>query len=90
MNVAELDEVQYDLDVDGEQVRKQLSRRVWERAGWATVAIEFAERKGGDWNAPKVVLFRFRRIHDVWQRQAQITVSKAEALELASWLSGGS
>jgi len=83
MNVAELDEVQYDLEVDGEEVRKQLSRRVWERAGWATVAIAFKERdRAGEWKPPKLVVLRFRRIHEVWQRQAQITLPSDEALEL--------
>ena len=43
MTVAELDEVAYDLEVDGEQVREQLARRVWEKSGWATVAITFRE-----------------------------------------------
>jgi len=84
MNVAELDEVQYDLEVDGELVRKQLARRVWERAGWATLAIAFVEKdKAEGWKAPKVALLRFRRIHGVWQRQAAMTLAGAEALELA-------
>jgi len=87
MTVAELDEVQYDLEVDGEEVRKQLARRVWERAGWATVAIAFKERdRGGAWKPPKLVLLRFRRIHDAWQRQAQITLPGDEARELAETL----
>ena len=30
MNIAELDEVNYDLEVDGESVRRQLSRKIWE------------------------------------------------------------
>jgi len=90
MHVAELDEVQYDLEVDGELVRKQLARRVWERAGWATVAIAFVEKdKAEGWKPPKVALLRFRRVHEVWQRQAAMTLAGGEALELgeaiASW-----
>lgn len=42
--VGELDEVTYDLEVDGELVRRTVHRRVWERGAWATVAIAFEER----------------------------------------------
>jgi hypothetical protein len=84
MIVAELDEVVFDLEVDGEQVRRQLARRVWERGGWATVAAAYAERAAdGTWKPAKVVVVRFRRVHDVWKRQATITLAGADALELA-------
>ena len=85
MVVAELDEVQYDLEIDGEQVRKQLARRVWEKSGWATIAIAFAERdRGGEWKPAKLALLRFRRIHEVWKRQAAITLPSSDALDLSS------
>ena len=38
MMIAELDEVQYDLEVDGEQVRRQLARQVWESRGRASAS----------------------------------------------------
>jgi hypothetical protein len=90
MHVAELDEVHYDLDVDGEQVREQLTRKIWEKAGWATVAISFRERdKAGAWKPAKLALLRFRRIHEVWERQAAVTLAGDEARalagELAAW-----
>jgi hypothetical protein len=95
--VAELDDVQYDLEVDGEQVRRQLARRVWEHGGWATIAIVYAERDRGDagaWKPAKLALLRFRRIHEVWQRQAAMTLPAVEARELAeaiaSWSELGS
>ena len=85
MTVAELDEVTFDLEVDGEQVRRQLGRRVWEHAGWATVVCAFQERaSNGDWKGAKVALVRFRRMHDAWQRQASITLRGADALEIAA------
>ena len=91
MTVAELDEVQYDLEVDGELVRRQLSRRVWERAGWATVAIVFQERDRGEgWKPAKVAILRFRRMHEAWQRQAATTIAATEALELAETLASWS
>ncbi len=87
MTVAELDEVQYDLEVDGEQVRQQLARRVWEKAGWATVAISFRERdKEGEWKPPKLALLRFRKLDEVWKKQASLTMSGPEAAQLSAAL----
>lgn len=89
MVVADLDEVQYDLEIDGEEVRRQLARRVWERAGWATVAIVFRERDaGGEWKPPRLALLRFRRVHDAWKRQAAITLAGSDATELIDQLAG--
>lgn len=89
MIVAELDEVQYDLEIDGEQVREQLARRVWEKGGWATVAVVYRERDAGaEWKPPKLALLRFRKIRDVWQKQTGVMLSREDALELATWISG--
>ena len=89
MGIVELDEVQYDLEVDGEHVRRQLARKVWEHAGWATIAIAFAERdKAGAWKPAKLALLRFRRIHEIWQRQAAITLPGDEALAMIDALAG--
>lgn len=87
MVVAELDEVQYDLEVDGNQVRRQLARKIWERGGWATVVIHFQERTADDeWKPAKVALLRFRKMHDVWKKQALLTLAGGEAHDLATTL----
>jgi hypothetical protein len=89
MNVGDLDEVQFDLEVDGEQVRQQLARKVWERGGWATVACVFRERgSDGAWKKPKLALLRFRRAQDAWKRQAAITIDSAQAIDLALTVGG--
>jgi hypothetical protein len=86
MVISDLDEVTFDLEVDGEQVRKQVSRRVWERGGWATIACAYEERgASGEWKS-KVALLRFRKEHEVWKRLAAITLQGSEALELAETL----
>ena len=87
MLVAELDEVTYDLEVDGEPVRRTLQRRVWERRGWATVALVYEERDAaGAWKPPKLALIRFQRAHDAWKKHAAITLAGAEAAQLADAL----
>ena len=85
MLIHELDDVQYDLEVDGEHVRRQLGRKVWEDRGWATVAIQFVERaKDGSWKDPKIALLRFKREHEAWKKQATITLGLDDARELAT------
>lgn len=87
MNLSELDEVHYDLEVDGQQVRRQLARKIWEERGWATVAVAFQERDAsGAWKPAKVALLRFRRMHEVWNKQAGITLPLEQARALASWV----
>jgi hypothetical protein len=89
MTIGELDEVDFDLEVDGEQVRRQLARKVWEAGGWATVACVYQERgSDGAWKPAKVALLRFRRAHDAWKRQAAITLGGEAALALGDELAG--
>jgi hypothetical protein len=87
--VGDLDDVTYDLEVDGEPVRRTLHRRVWERGGWATVAIAYEERAtGGAWKPAKLALIRLQRVRDAWKKHAAITLRGADALELARTLDG--
>jgi hypothetical protein len=95
--VAELDEITYDLEVDGEPVRRTLHRRVWERRGWATVAIVYEERdSSGAWKPPKLALIRFQRSQGAWKKHAAMSLAGADALALAgaigdwrAWLDTG-
>jgi hypothetical protein len=87
MMVAELDDVTYDLEVDGEEVRRTLHRRVWQRGGWATVAIAYQERTaGGDWKPARLALIRLQRVHDAWKRHAAITLRGSDAVALGGTL----
>jgi hypothetical protein len=84
---ADLDEVTFDLDADGENVREQLARRVWEARGWATVACAYRERaRDGTWRTPKLALIKLRRVHDAWKRESSVTLDGHIALELAGVL----
>jgi hypothetical protein len=88
MLIGDLDEVTYDLEVDGEQVRRTLHRRVWQRGAWATVAIAFEER-GPDavWRPAKLALIRLQRVRDAWKKHAAITLRGSDAIALAETLS---
>lgn len=87
MLVADLDEVTYDLEVDGQEVRRTLHRKVFERRGWATVALVFQERdRDGEWKPAKLALVRLQRAHDAWKKHGSITLAGDEALALADSL----
>jgi hypothetical protein len=87
MLVGELDDVTYDLEVDGEPVRRTLHRRVWERGAWATIAIAYEERSAtGSWKPAKLALIRFSRVRDAWKKHAALTLRGSDALELAGAL----
>jgi hypothetical protein len=84
MVVADLDEVTYDLEVDGELVRRTLHRRVWERGAWATVAIAYQERDPeGAWKPAKLALIRLQRVRGAWKRHAAMNLQGDDAMRLA-------
>ena len=84
MLVGSLDDVHYDLEVDGEEVRRTLHRKVFERGAWATVAIAYVERdKAGDWKPAKLALVRLQKVHDAWKSHGTVTLDFADALALA-------
>ena len=86
---ADLDEVTFDLDADGEQVREQLGRRVWEARGWATVACAYRERaRDGSWRPAKLAVIKLRRVHDAWKRESSVTLDGNIAAQLAAALAG--
>lgn len=87
MLVGDLDDVTYDLEIDGEEVRRTLHRKVWVRRGWATVVLAYQERdRGGAWKPAKLALIRLQRAHEAWKKHAAITLGGGEALELAAAL----
>jgi len=84
MLVPSLDDVTYDLEVDGEQVRRVIHRQVFERGAWATVAMVFEERASdGHWKARKLALIRLQKVRDAWKKHAAMTLSGPDAVTLA-------
>lgn len=88
MLVAELDDVTYDLEVDGEQVRRVVHRKVMEKGAWATVAMVYEERgSDGAWKTGKLALIRLQKVRDAWKKHAAITLSGNDAVALADAVS---
>jgi hypothetical protein len=89
VRVGSLDDVHYDLEVDGEEVRRTLHRKVFERGAWATVAVAYVERdKDGDWKAPKLALVRLQKVYagddEGWKSHGTVTLDFGDAQALAS------
>jgi hypothetical protein len=81
--IADLDEVTFDLEVDGEEVQRTLARRVIERGAWATVLVHVQKRnRDGQWRAPHAVLLRFAKVRGMYKRHATITLGPATAKSL--------
>ncbi|MBA2541593.1 MAG: hypothetical protein H0V17_18260 [Deltaproteobacteria bacterium] len=88
MLVAELDEVTYDLEVDGEQVRRVVHRKVFEQGAWATVVMVYEERASDStWKPGKLALIRLQKVRDAWKKHAAITLAGADAVALAEAVS---
>lgn len=83
MIVGDLDEIQYDQEQDGELVRRQIARKIWERRGWATVMVLFEEKRGDDW-VGKCAIYRMKRKGEGWAKHASVTVGGDVAQEMAA------
>jgi hypothetical protein len=89
MLVGDLDDVTYDLEVDGEQVRRVVHRKVLEKGAWATVAMVYDERgSDGAWKRGKLALIRLQKVRDAWKKHAAINLSGDDAAALAETLAG--
>jgi hypothetical protein len=79
--VADLDEITFDAEQDGDLVRRMIARKTWKDAGWATVMIVFEERArdGETWKPAKLTLLRMRRAGEGWKKHASITLPAAQA-----------
>ena len=87
VRVAELDDVTYDLEVDGDEVRRTVGRRVFEARGWATVVVAFQERRPpADWTGAKLALVRLKKARGAWVVHARVTLGGADAVQLAAAL----
>ncbi len=90
MLVHDLDDVTFDAEADGDEVRRTVARRAWERRGWATVVALYEERgRDGSWRA-KLAVLRFRRSGEAWKKHAQVTLPADQARELAALLAASS
>ncbi|MEZ4365108.1 MAG: hypothetical protein R2939_02330 [Kofleriaceae bacterium] len=101
MQVAELDQVTCDVEVDGELVRRTLDRLALERGGWATVLLLYQDRErtpsgepGPHWRPARAMLVRLQRRGGGWRRHASATLATAEAARvlgerLLAWFSPG-
>jgi hypothetical protein len=83
-----VDDLSYDWEEDGRQVRRELDRRVLSRGGWPTVMYLYQELDPATdaWRPAKVALVRYQSRRGMLRKHASITLGEARSLELASAL----
>jgi hypothetical protein len=90
--MEELDDIRWDWEEDGQQVRRELGRQTWQHGGWATVMFLFEERDRAEperWKPPQVAIVRFQKTRGVWRKHAMWNLHGAdEAREVAATLRG--
>ena len=80
--VEDLDDVVVDAEIDGDEVRRTIGRKTWQRGGWATIAFGVEVRSGDDW-VKKVMVLRMQKARGLWRKHAIVTLDAREAGELA-------
>ena len=83
-----IDDISFDWEEDGRQVRRELDRRVLSRGGWPTVMYLYQELdlQTDAWRPAKVALVRYQSKRGMLRKHASITLGEVKSLELAAAL----
>lgn len=89
-----LDELTYDYEEDGRQVRKELAREVLSKGAWSTIMFLFQEldRKTEQWRDPKVAIVRYKKWNGQYRKQSGFNITnekqgRAIMAALETWFS---
>jgi predicted alpha-1,6-mannanase (GH76 family) len=85
--MEDLDDLTFDLEADGDEIRRTLHRKTWESGSWATVALLYEEKADDAWRA-KLALLRMKKVRGLWKKHALVTLKADEARDLAQALAG--
>jgi hypothetical protein len=85
----DIDDVGYDADQDGRQVRRELARKVLARGSWPTAMYLYQELdpRTEQWRPAKVAIVRFQSRNGQLRKHASITLGEAQATTVAALLS---
>jgi hypothetical protein len=72
-----LEELTYDYEDEGTQVRKQIDKVVLTKGSWATVMFLFQEldRAKGKFRPPKMAIVRFKKSKGTYRKQSSFNIS---------------
>ena len=72
-----IDEISYDYEEDGRQVRRELKREVLSKGAWSTIMFLYQEldRQKDEWRAPKVAIVRYKKWNGVYRKQSGFNIS---------------
>ena len=74
---ATIDEISYDREEDGKQVRKELKREVLTKGAWTTIMFLYQDldRKTEEFGPPKVAITRHKKWKGVYRKQSGFNIS---------------
>ena len=72
-----IDEVSYDYEDEGRQLRRELKKEILTRGAWATVMFLYEEmdRKTEKWGEPKIAIVRFKKSGGQYRKQSSFNIS---------------
>ncbi|MDR1487330.1 MAG: hypothetical protein LBT62_04985 [Deltaproteobacteria bacterium] len=87
-NVASVDDVSVDLELNGETVVEQLDKIVLTKGAWSTILFRYRERdkKTGKFGPPKASLIRYNKFRGCYRKRAAFNLPAAVAKELIDTL----
>lgn len=79
-----IDELTFNLEIDGVLVRKELEKvLISYRGSWATVVYLFTQmnKKTGEYCPPRVSLIKYQRVEGIWKRKLYFNINTTKSAE---------
>lgn len=92
-----IDEITYDYEEDGRQVRREIQREILSKGAWSTIMFLYEEldRKSEEWRPPKVAIVRYKKWNGQYRKQSSFNISSEKQARqiiaaLENWFDGSS
>jgi hypothetical protein len=90
-----IDEITYDYEEDGRQVRREIQREILSKGAWSTIMFLYEEldRKSEEWRPPKVAIVRYKKWNGQYRKQSSFNISSEKQARqiiaaLENWFDG--
>jgi hypothetical protein len=90
-----IDEITYDYEEDGRQVRREVQREILSKGAWSTIMFLYEEldRKTEEWRPPKVAIVRYKKWNGQYRKQSSFNISSEKQARqiitaLENWFDG--
>ena len=78
-----IDEISYNYEDGGKQVRRELQKEVLTRGSWTTVMFLYEEldRKADTWGDAKIAIVRYKKFGGTYRKQSSFNISSRKQAE---------